>query len=234
MTAKPTLGIVIPAYDPDPARLDRYAGGLLRELGPERLRIELDAADESVAAALDRPGVEVHAVDRRRGKGGAITDGFEALDTDVVAFVDADGATRIGSVRSIVEAVGDGADVAVGSRRHEEAEVTGRSRYREALGVGLSVLARGVLDVRLGDYQCGAKAFRRSAWEAVRSDLQQEGFAWDLEVLALAGDHGLDVQEVPVRWHDEGDSSVDVLSAVREFSEALVSIQRRSPRRGGS
>lgn len=223
-----SLGIVVPAYRPDWGRLSAYLDELTAALRPTTLRVEIDAPSDEDRARAHQLEAEVHVADERRGKGGALTDGFDALDTELVGFVDADGSTSAASFADVVGALEEGADVAAGSRRVPGAQVEQRSLHRNVLGRGLSWLARRMLAVRLEDYQCGAKALTREAWTAIRPDLRQRGFAWDLDVLAMAHATGLEIREVPIRWRGTVDSSVDLVPAVREFLGALVDIRRRA------
>lgn len=227
------VGLVIPVYRPNVERLERYANELRETLEPAALRMELDAPREGVAETLEGAGFEVHAVDERRGKGAAISDGFDALDADILAFVDADASTAIPSVQRTVETVANGTDVAVGSRRHPEAQVTDRSLPRAVLSTGLVMLARASFDVSLSDYQCGLKALRREVWDNVGHDVDQTGFAWDMDFLVAANQASYEIEEVPIEWDGGSSSSLDLPAAIQEFSRALVTIRRRSREQGG-
>lgn len=228
MAVRPAdTGLVLPAYDPDEAKLHRYASRLEEHLAPAQIRIEIDDPDPSTLEALDDLDATVHAVDRRRGKGAAISDGFDALDTSILLFADADGATAPASVADVVAAVQEGADVAVGSRRHPEASVSNRPLHRHILSAGLAAVARPTLGISVQDTQCGVKALTRDAWERIGHRIEEDGFAWDLGLLARAEAAGLSVEEVPVRWHDERDSSVSLLPTTATFLQALVSIRQQ-------
>ncbi|MDL0143274.1 dolichol-P-glucose transferase, partial [Halobacterium salinarum] len=76
-----SVGIVVPAYDPDIDRLTAYLDALRETFDPAALRVELDAAGPGVADRIRDAGVTVAESTGRRGKGAAITAGFEALDT---------------------------------------------------------------------------------------------------------------------------------------------------------
>ena len=225
------LGVVVPAYRPDPEQLVTYIGEIVDELDPERVRIELDDPDGTVRRELSPPPtVVVNAVDRRRGKGAAITAGFEALDTAAVAFVDADGSTPTAGLASVVEPVVAGdAGVSVGSRRHPDAAVTShQTLVRRLLGNGFAWLARRALDVRLFDYQCGAKALSADAWRAVREHLYEPGFAWDIELVAVADALGYRVAEVPVEWEDRPGSTVDPVTDSWRLARGLLVARHRA------
>ena len=225
-----TLGLVIPAYRPDVDRLSTYVEELVVELDPDEIRIELDApCDETVDGLSDLHAV-VNAVPYRRGKGAAITAGFEALETDVLAFADADGSTPATEVVGILDAVLNGqADLAVGSRRHPDATVSTHQTFaRRRLGDAFAWLARRVLTERLYDYQCGAKAITADGWGQVRGHLYESGFAWDIELVAMAGALELRIAEIPVEWHDRPGSTVSPVRDSIRLARTLVAVRHRA------
>jgi glycosyltransferase involved in cell wall biosynthesis len=223
---------VVPAYRPDVDRLAAYVRSLREELDLDTVRIELDAPENGVPAGLTDLPAEVHTVPYRRGKGAAITNGFEALSTDVLAFADADGATPADSVADVIAPVRDGiVDLAVGSRRHPDAIVDAHQTLaRRYLGDGFAWLARRLLEVDLYDYQCGAKAIDAAAWEAVRQHLYEPGFAWDVELIAIAGAVDLSVAEIPIEWHDRPGSTVSPVRDSLRLGRALVASRHRAKR----
>lgn len=226
-----SLGIVIPAFRPDVERLTTYLRDLDAELDPEVIRVEIDDPSAGVTRAVsaaDLPSVAVNAVPYRRGKGAAITAGFETLSTDRLAFADADGSTPASEFVRVVEGLRD-ADVAAGSRRHPDSTVVGnRTLVRRLLGDGFAWFARQSLDSALYDYQCGAKALTADAWGTVRHHLYEPGFAWDLELIAVAGALGLSVREVPIVWEDRPGSTVDPIKTTLSMAKALVVTRRRA------
>jgi glycosyltransferase involved in cell wall biosynthesis len=226
-----SVGVVVPAYRPDPARLSAYVRALDDRLAPEVVRIEIDDPKPETLDRLDDlpASAELEAVPDRRGKGAAITAGFEALSTDVLAFADADGSTPADSIADVVDPVVAGtADLAAGSRRHPDATVASHQTFaRRYLGDGFAFLARALLDVDLYDYQCGAKALTASTWRAIRSHLYEPGFAWDIELVAVAGALDREIVEVPVVWEDQPGSTVSpVRTSLRLGRGLLVSRHR--------
>jgi len=224
-----TLGVVIPAYQPDIELLDRYIEQINDRLDPTTILVELDAPTPETALAVRSLPVMVNAVPQRRGKGTAITAGFEKLETDLHIFADADGSTPVDSLADIVAPVRQHqAALAVGSRRHPDAEIADeQSLLRQFLGDGFSRLAGSLLPVTLHDYQCGAKVIDADAWEQVHHHLYEPGFAWDVELIAMAGALDLSITEVPVQWEDQPGSTVDpVADAARMFRALLTSRHR--------
>jgi glycosyltransferase involved in cell wall biosynthesis len=228
----PGVGLVVPAFRPDVDRLSAYVRALDETVGPARIRVELDAPRDGVAEALAALPATVSAVPYRRGKGAAITAGFEALETDVLAFADADGATPARSLATVVAPVRDGeTDLAVGSRRHPAATVATHQTFaRRYMGDAFAWVARRLLDVDLHDYQCGAKAVTAEGWEAVRQHIYEPGFAWDVELVAIAGAMDLRVAEVPVEWHDRPGSTVSPVRDSLRLGRALLAARHRAGR----
>ena len=228
-----SLGIVVPAFRPDVDALSAYVREIDAAIGPETIRIELDDPEPTVVDSLAELPATVNAVPARRGKGAAVTAGFEALETDVLAFVDADGATPVESVASVVDPVRLGeTPVAVGSRRHPESAVASHQGHlRRLLGDGFAWLARrfvGRFGARLYDYQCGAKALSADVWRAVRDHIREPGFAWDLELLAVAGASGFGIREVPIAWEDKPGSTVAPVQDTLSMFAGLVRARHRA------
>ncbi|MBP1985562.1 glycosyltransferase [Halolamina salifodinae] len=231
-----SVGLVVPAYQPNVDRLSRYVCDLDDRLNPAELRIELDDPSPGDEAALADLPATVHVADRRRGKGAAITEGFDALSTDVLAFADADGSTPADSVADVIEPVASGEfDLAAGSRRHPDATVQSHQKtLRRLLGDGFAWLARQLLVPNLYDYQCGAKAVSANFWARLRRHLTEPGFAWDIELLAIAGALGGKIAEVPVVWEDKPESTVDpVRDTLSMFTGLLAARHRAKAVKGG-
>lgn len=230
----PSLGVVVPAYKPDLRRLARYVDELDRGLGPAELRIELDAPRPEVLERVNGWPATVNHVDRRRGKGAALAMGLDALDTDVLAFADADGSTPVGSLVEVVRAV-PAADVAVGSRRHPAASVDStQSWIRRVLGDGFAWAARRLITPSLHDYQCGAKAMTATVWSRTREHVTEPGFAWDVELVGMAHAMGFEVTEIPISWEDRPGSTVDPIPAMAELGRALIRVRHRQRSMAGS
>lgn len=233
---QPTVGVVVPAYHPDPGRLRTYLRAIRDTIDPDEIRVELDLPGDGSDTPSDSPpvaipdGVDCRVARRRRGKGAAVTAGFEALSTDVYAFADADGATPAPSLADVIAPVrGGGADLAAGSRRHPEADVRSHQTFaRRFLGDGFAWIARRLLDAELYDYQCGAKAITAAAWERARDHLYEPGFAWDIELVACAAALDYRIAEVPVAWEDQPGSTVSPVSDTLDMGRGLLVARHRA------
>jgi dolichyl-phosphate beta-glucosyltransferase len=86
-------------------------------------------------------------------------------------------------------------------------------------------VVRGVVDT-----QCGFKAFSAEAAEATFSRATVDGWAFDLEILALADRMSFAIDEVPVMWTDDENSRVnpvrDFVGVVREWMAIRRNLRR--------
>ncbi|MFC7131169.1 glycosyltransferase [Haloferax chudinovii] len=229
MTTEPSIGVIIPAYDPDILTLEQFVKNICQVIDPEVVRIEIDAPRQAHVDRLEEVA-EVNVSSGKRGKGSAIMEGFDAVDTDILAFVDADGSVPAPSLDNIIRQISQGtADVSIASRRHPSSHIVAHQTIvRRLLGDAFAFAARKMLPTQCRDYQCGAKAVRADAWEAVGHHCYEPGFAWDLEFVSVAGSLGYEIAEVPVDWEDHPDSTVSPISTSIELATALVDVKRRT------
>ena len=225
-----SLGMVVPAFRPDIQRLSTYVSALQERLDPDEIRVEIDVPSDEIRNRLESLPVSVGVSPYRRGKGAAITAGFETLDTDVLAFADADGSTPVDSMAAVVRPVlDDEADLAVGSRRHPEATIhSHQTLVRRYLGDGFARFGRLLLDVDLHDFQCGAKAISARAWDRIRGHIYEPGFAWDIELIAMAAAVNQRIEEVPIDWEDQPGSTVSPVRTTLSMGRALFVARHRA------
>jgi glycosyltransferase involved in cell wall biosynthesis len=225
-----SIGIIIPAYNPDITTLKQFIREVRDELAPEIIRVEIDIPRQTHINQIEEAADVVSVATTRRGKGGAVMDGFDALETDILTFADADGSVPAESVDDVVQQIREGrADVSLASRRHPSSNIVSHQTIvRRLLGDVFALVARMMLPTQCRDYQCGAKAVRDDAWEAIGHHCYESGFAWDLEFVSVAGSLGHDIMEVPVEWEDHPDSTVDPLSTSLELATALIDVKRRT------
>jgi glycosyltransferase involved in cell wall biosynthesis len=174
-------------------------------LGYEVVVVDDGSVDDTRVRALRyavRNGhVRVVGYDRNVGKGFAVRTGFDSAVGEAVVFVDSDLDVDVGQVRRYADALRYG-DIVVGSKWHRDSVVE-VPVVRRFLSRGFNVLVRLLTGVRVSDTQTGIKAVRREAFEGVFGRLSVKRFAFDVELLVLAGVYGLRVVELPVRLRIE-------------------------------
>jgi len=93
-----------------------------------------------------------------------------------------------------------GADVAIANRFHSASTRKEEPLVAQVSGRLFNRLVQSVLLPGFTDTQCSFKVWRAEAARAVFSRCLEQGWAIDLEALALADTFGLKVREVPVDW----------------------------------
>src|SRR5205807_8748062 len=144
------------------------------------------------------------------GKGAAVRAGVAHARGRSIVFMDADLATDLRDLPALLDAL-DTADLAIGSRVIPGATVEGSTSARERMGRQFNRVARLVTGIDVRDTQCGFKAFRAPVAQLLFHLGVVDGFAFDVEILALARRMGYRIAEVPVHWHAVEDSRVDVM-----------------------
>jgi ubiquinone/menaquinone biosynthesis C-methylase UbiE/glycosyltransferase involved in cell wall biosynthesis len=152
----------------------------------------------------------------RRGRGGALKAAWSTSTADIVAYMDVDLSTGLESLPALLDPLASGeADVSVGSRLAVGAD-TQRGVQREAISRIYNLIARGFLRYGVRDAQCGFKAVRSSVAHDLIPRIQDDGWFFDTELLAVAFREGLRIKEVPVTWLEDDDSRVRIVSTAVE------------------
>lgn len=206
-----TFSLVVPCWN-EATRLN--------ETGPDLVAF-VDARGGELVIADDGSTDETSAVARalgvtvvegpHRGKGAALRNGIQAARGDVVAFCDVDLATSLVDLERLINLAAVDQGVVIGSRAVAEAALDKRESFlRENLGRAFNKLVQVTLVRGVRDTQCGAKAARREVWEKLLAHSAEDGFAWDVEVLAFARALRIPIVEVGVAWSHQPGSRVRV------------------------
>jgi glycosyltransferase involved in cell wall biosynthesis len=229
--AGPLYSIVIPAYNEAgriEATLDRVLAYVREQHWDAELVVVNDgsrdntreivlryAAQNPCLRLIDNPG--------NRGKGYSVRNGMMNARGSILLYSDADLASPIEEAQKLLAALEAGADVAVGSRwLCPELQTRRQPFYRQLLGRAFNIALRLVLRLNLKDTQCGFKAFKRPAAEAVFPKQIIERWGFDPEILYLARHFGFRIEEVGVRWaHQEQAKINPILDGLRMLEEML-------------
>ncbi len=146
----------------------------------------------------------------RPGKGFAVRTGLLATQAPFVGFCDADMATDLSALDTVVGLLAAGDTLVVGSRGLAASVVTVRhSAVRRGGAAVFRALARQVVPGTT-DTQCGFKFFAGPLARAAALRLKTPGFAFDIELIAICQRLGATLTEIPVRWRDMPDSTFSV------------------------
>ena len=142
-------------------------------------------------------------------------------------FMDADLSADIADLPRLIGAL-DNADVAVGSRSIAGSRIEYQQPMRQFQSKFFNSVACVLTKVVASDTQCGFKAFRADAGKLLFHLCEGKGFAFDVEVLALAQLLDMRIVEVPIHWVDVSGTSVrmvrDPLLMVRDIMRTRAAL----------
>ncbi len=171
-----------------------------------------DMTGDIAKKLVDFYGVK-HTVLDQRGRGRALKQTWLESSADIVGYMDVDLSTNLNDLVPLVHAIGDdGYDVAIGSRLMKGSLVVGRTGGREFTSRTYNLIIRASFLVGFKDAQCGFKALNRRTADLLLPLVKDTGWFFDTELLIFAEKNGFRIKEVPVRWHDDPDTRVDVMS----------------------
>lgn len=227
---RPRLSVVIPAYE-EADRIGHTVGEVRRQLsgvaergGVEVIVVDDGSADDTTGRAAIAGADRVVTLPENRGKGAAVRAGMGAASGSTRVFLDADLAYSPDQVLAMLKLTEAGWDVVVGSRKHTGTATLVRAGGLRQLGSrAVNVLTSLVLLGRYRDTQCGLKAFRAEAAEAIFPLTHIDRFALDIEVLYLVERQRLSLCEVPVQVANSQRSTVRV---VRDTARLLRDLAR--------
>lgn len=229
---EPEISAVVPTYCEE-AKIEEALHKISRALSEtgrpfEIIVVDNASPDGTVAAAsrVDAEGeITVLVNDRNRGKGHSVKRGMLEGRGHWRFFIDADLATPVEEIPRFYDLASEH-DIAVlaGSRLAAGADVREpQPLLRRLMGKAFlqlsHVVARGLPE----DLYCGYKWFRADAAEAVFPQVAANGWAFDLEALAIAKKLGYEIAEVPIAWQSREGSK---LRMARDFPAIIVELTR--------
>jgi dolichyl-phosphate beta-glucosyltransferase len=227
----PEYSIVIPAYN-ESARLGATLEKVLAHVHAQQWDAEVivvnDGSSDNTAEIVRGFAAHdpiVHLVENpgNRGKGYSVRNGMLHAQGRIVLFSDADLSSPIEESIKLFAAIEAGADIAIGSRwLRAETQTQRQPLHRQIFGRIFNLLLRITLGLQFADTQCGFKAFRQPAVQAIFPLQKVERWGFDPEILFLARKFGFQVKEVPVLWGHSGGTRIHPLKdGSRMFLEML-------------
>jgi len=227
------LSIVIPAYNealritPTLERLSRFLQS--QPLTYEILVVDDGSKDDTIAVvehlATSVPHLAVVRQMPNKGKGAAVRLGMLTARGQIRVMCDADGSMPPEQLPNLLAPIIDcRAEISIGSRYVEGAKTDIKQPFYR---VWWSRLANRVIQKSLvpgvNDTQCGFKAFTAQAARDLFRRATIDGWAFDLEILAVARREGYAIAEIGVEWSDDGRSRVNPIKDMwKVMREAMI------------
>jgi len=236
--APDAVTLVVPVYN-ESRRLERFAPDLSaftarRPAGSELVFVDDGSTDGTVELIEDfirtatAQGQRVRLVrGTHKGKGAAVREGLRSATTPLAGFCDLDLSTPLTDFSRLADAATEAPILAIASRGLSASRLMRhQSAVREFLGRTFNKVVQLALVPGVVDTQCGAKVARTGLWQVILAYSDEDGFAWDVEIIAIAKRLGISVQEVAVEWRHEDDSKVRVARDGAAMLRALPRIRR--------
>ena len=232
------MSIIIPAYNEE-SRLPNTLEQVFHFLEKQSFRSEVIVVENGstdrtfeVAQKFTEQHKNLRVIhNEERGKGGAVQRGVREAHGEYVFICDADLSMPVEEISKFLPPALKDFDIAIGSREAPGAVRYNEPYYRHLTGRVFNILIRLMVLPNLQDTQCGFKCLRAEVARDIFPFQTLTGWAFDVELLYIAHQHGYDILEIPIDWYFNADSKVRVLrDSWRMFIDLLVI--RRNAKRG--
>lgn len=229
----PDLSVIIPAYNeagritPTLRRVNDYLRG---SSFSSEILVVLDGPTDNTLGVLREvsekvPNLKILERQRNRGKGYAVREGMLKASGRLRLFCDADNSTDIVHFDRMIPLFKEGYDIVIASRHSKDAagaqQAVPQARYKRIIGQLGNVIIRSVAVRGIWDTQCGFKAFRAEVAERIFSQTTIEGWAFDVEVLAIARAANYKIGIIPAYWVNDARSHVRSFDYLRVLGDTL-------------
>ena len=221
-----SLTIVIPCYNEFERLQEGSFETFLRQDNNTKIVFSNDGSTDRTLDKLNAirsiapDKVFINSLEKNAGKAEAIRQGVlycfaGNLQSDRIAYLDADGATSLSECHSISQNINDDVLFAFGSRILKIDNNIIRKPYRHLIGRILATVISSQLKIHVYDTQCGCKVFRSDLAREVFSERFISKWLFDVEIFhRIIRLYGKDkmrhiCREIPLQnWIDTADSKV--------------------------
>jgi len=229
-----TVSLIIPMYNEE-ARIRKCVRALNSFKPPKGVVIDRvifvdDGSSDRTVAKAQKAKIPyekiVVACQKNHGRGYALRAAMQEATGDYALWLDVDLSTPLSELTKFVPFMKRECPVIIGSRKMKGADVTIRQPlYRILLGQGFSKLSSIMLDVAVGDFTCGFKAFSRTAYQTIFPLTTVNGWGNDSETLYLAKKFNMRIMELPIHWENDPRTKVKVMQDIIVSFSDLVTIR---------
>jgi glycosyltransferase involved in cell wall biosynthesis len=216
----------IPAYNEA-----SYVGSIIlqaRQYVDEVIVVD-DGSTDNTARIAELAGATVIRHKQNKGYGAAIQSILaeaKQKNPDVLVLLDADSQHNPNEIPTLIKAVSEGSDLAIGSR---EAQKDKTPRYRR---IGQKIVSRSTRlasKANISDSECGFRAFSKKAISEL--ELKASGMAVSSETIVCAAEKNLRITEVPISniYTTDGSTLNPIRHGMDVLSRIIAMILQRRP-----
>jgi glycosyltransferase involved in cell wall biosynthesis len=222
MASGPDISLILPAFN-EARAIPVTVGEAVRYFTSRGLRYEIivaadggDGTREIVRAmARENPAIQAIGSGARRGKGIGIRQAVAIARGAIIGYADADNKVPIDEFDKFRPWLEQGSELAIGSRSRRGGASIEQAQplYRRVGSVGFHWFMQAVVGLpEIQDTQCGFKFFQHAAAKELFRRQKIDAYMFDVEILAIARRLGYRIQQVPIRWRDDADSRLNLVS----------------------
>jgi len=157
-----------------------------------------------------------------KGRGRAVKRVWSNSSSDLCCYMDLDLSTDLKHIKSLLSALQNGHDIAIGSRLAKGSEVEGRTVIREFTSRVLNFFfIQFWFQTHFTDAQCGFKAVTRKVVDELIPKIKDNDWFFDGELLIVGEKSGYKIFEEPVHWVDNPGSTVRLVSTITGDIKAM-------------
>jgi glycosyltransferase involved in cell wall biosynthesis len=225
-TEKQTIIVGMPAYNEE-----KYIGSVIlqaRQFADEVVVVD-DGSSDHTAQVARLAGATVVQHERNSGYGATVQTVLaeaKKRNPDVLVLLDADGQHNPEEISSLVNAIYDGSDVAIGSRQKHSENIPAYRKFGQSI---ISYFTRVLSRSTLSDTESGFRAFSRKAINVLEP--KERGMAISAETISEATAKGLKIAEVPISaiYTRDGSTLNPIKHGMGVLNRVLVMISERRP-----
>jgi len=225
-TEKQTIIVGMPAYNEE-----KYIGSVIlqaRQFADEVVVVD-DGSSDHTAQVARLAGATVVQHERNSGYGATVQTVLaeaKKRNPDVLVLLDADGQHNPEEISSLVNAIYDGSDVAIGSRKKKSEDIPAYRKFGQNI---ISYFTRVLSRSTLSDTESGFRAFSRKAINVLEP--KERGMAISAETISEATAKGLKIAEVPISaiYTRDGSTLNPIKHGMGVLNRVLVMISERRP-----
>jgi dolichyl-phosphate beta-glucosyltransferase len=238
------LTLVLPAYNECAsigATIDEAFGYFESRGIHAEIIVAADGNDGTRELVRDKaranPDLRAIGHEQRSGKGRGVREAVALARGALIGYADADNKVPFSEYDKVGPFLAEGYEVVTGSRAVDGTQIERRQPwYRQIGSKGFHLFMQTVVGLPgVHDTQCGFKFFQREVALELFALQRIDGYMFDVEILALAHRFGYRIKEVPIRWRDDGDTRLELVSGnirnVRDIFAIRASLAEWKERR---
>jgi dolichyl-phosphate beta-glucosyltransferase len=239
----PDISLILPAYN-EARIIPATIGEAVDYFGARGLSYEIIVAADGVDGTREivrkmaEANLRLAAIgsDQRRGKGLGIREAVALAKGAIIGYADADNKVPIDEFDKFRPILAGGTEVVIGTRRKGATIEKKQPLYRRVGSEGFHWFMQTVVGLPgIQDTQCGFKFFQHAVAKELFRRQQIDAYMFDVEILAIARRLGYRIEQVPIRWRDDADSRLNLVSGnLRNVRDIFrIGLQHRLGRRDG-